>query len=58
MSQPKRSVETLGRVGQNIVHRRSVETLGISQHGDDKESLASPSPVPKNETNDQERGRK
>jgi uncharacterized LabA/DUF88 family protein len=33
-NQPKRSVETLGRAGQNIVHQRSVETLGLSRHGD------------------------
>lgn len=37
--QPKRSVETLGRTG-NIAHQRSVETLGLSQHGDDKKIVA------------------
>ena len=35
----KRSVETLGRTG-NITHQRSVETLGLSRHGNDGSSVS------------------
>jgi uncharacterized LabA/DUF88 family protein len=41
-NRPTRSVETLGGVGQNIVHQRSVETLGLSRHGDDVKIVAKP----------------
>ena len=39
-NRPPRSVETLGVTGKNIVHQRSVETLGLSRHGDDKKSIS------------------
>lgn len=38
-NQPVRSVETLGKASSNITHQRSVETLGLSQHGDYKDSI-------------------
>jgi len=38
-NRPIRSVETLGRAGINITHQRSVETLGLSRHGDSKKSI-------------------
>jgi uncharacterized LabA/DUF88 family protein len=65
-NQPVRPVETLGKAGKNIVHRRSVETLGLSRHGDDEQSIANHTPkvkpkvkpVLKNEVKNQRREQK